>query len=197
MSSALRLDPRAWSVYRDRSTLYRETGRVQQALDDASNAVRFGSSKGLAHVAKASALLDARRLRDCIDTATVAISLHSEKDDDSFVLDEALFIRADAYGQLGEIDLARADWDASVNAMDELGAPPDLQARILCGRGQFREARLNDLEGALADFTRAAEVSETHRPAWEGKVRVCALLQRHEEAADAERRLKLLRGESP
>lgn len=197
MSNALRLDPRAWRVYCDRSTLYREMGRVQQALDDAANAVRFGSEKGMTHLAKARAMLDARRLSECIDAVNNAISLHKDNDDDSRVLDEALFIRADAYGQLGEIDLAHADWNASVKAMEELGAYPDLQARILCGRGQFREARLNDLEGALADFARAAEVSETHRPAWEGKVRVCALLQRHEEAADAERRLKLLRGESP
>lgn len=197
MSSALRLDPRAWSVYCERSTLYRETGRVQQASDDAANAVRFGSDKGMTHLAKARAMLDARRLSECIDAVNNAISLHKDNDDDSCVLDEALFIRADAYGQLGKIDLARADWDASVAAMEELGAPPDLKARILCGRGQFREVRLNDLEGALTDFTRAAEVSETHRPAWEGKARVCALLQRHEDAADAERRLKLLRGESP
>jgi tetratricopeptide (TPR) repeat protein len=197
LSRALTLDPRAWRVYVDRSTLYGEIGRIQQAYEDAKNADRFGGGKALAKLSLARALLAAKRMEECEASASAAIAAHKDDSDDSLVLDEASFIRAQARASRGDLDGATADWDAAVEAMQRLNAPPDLQARILCGRGQFRESALGDAEGALSDLIRARTVSESYLPAWDGEARVSEWLQRGEAAANARLRAQLLRGNVP
>jgi len=159
--------------------------------------VGLGGGKALATLSLARALLAAQRMGDCEAAASSSIAAHDEKIDGSSVLDEALFIRAQARASRGDVDGATADWDAAVVAMERLGAPPDLQARILCGRGEFRELTLSDAEGALSDYVRARTVSESHIPAWEGEARVSAFLQRTEAADNATQRLRQLRGEAP
>jgi tetratricopeptide (TPR) repeat protein len=196
LSRALTLNPRESNVYQERSMLYLETGRIQQAYEDAKNAVRFSGGKALAKLSLARALLAAQRMEDCEAAASSSIAAHDEKIDGSSVLDEALFIRAQARALRGDVDGATADWDAAVVAMERLGAPPDLQAKILCHRAQFRESTLSDAEGALSDFVRARTISESHFPAWDGEARVSASLQRIEAADRARQRLQQLRGHS-
>ena len=196
-SHALALDPRKSIVYLDRSSLLLEAGRVQQACEDAKNAERFDRKAALFKLGLARALLAAKRMKECEAAASDAIAAHKDDSDDSCVLDEAAFIRAESRASLGSIDDARADYDVAVEAMERLNASPDLQARILCSRGQFRESALGDAEGALSDFIRARTVSESHLPAWAGEVRVSELLQRREAAENARLRMQQLRGDAP
>jgi tetratricopeptide (TPR) repeat protein len=197
LSRALKLDPKAWLVYVERSTLYLDAGRTQQSCEDAANAVRFGNGKALAKLSLARALLAAKRMEECEASASAAIAAHKDDSDDSLVLDEASFIRAQARASLGSINDARADFDVAVDAMQRLNAPPDLQARILCGRGLFRESALGDAEGALSDFVGARTVSESHLPAWEGEARISESLKRTEASDNAKLRAQQLRGVAP
>ena len=181
-SKALDLDPRNVSAYVERSTLNRLTGHLQQAGEDARNAVTFGPERTFAWNALGKFQAEAGFHDKAAETFAKVIEL-----DPTF--DTAYLDRAKARVASGDRARAAADLDLALEK-----ASAEFRPEILLARGKFLESG-GDKERALADFVAARKAQADLFDAWMAEAAVLKALDRLEESKAAAREALQLRPE--
>jgi tetratricopeptide (TPR) repeat protein len=171
-STALDLDPRQADAYIERSNLFRQTNNLQQAGEDARNAVLFGADDPYAWNALGKYLADAGFHEKAASTFDKVIEL-----DGAF--DTAYLDRARAHLAAGHRAQGAKDLDTALQKATE-----DFRAEILLERGKFHLAG-GDRELALADFVAARKAQPEMFDAWIAEASVFKALGRMEEAKAA------------
>jgi tetratricopeptide (TPR) repeat protein len=179
-SKALDLDPRNVSAYVERSTLNRLTGHLQQAGEDARNAVMFGPERTFAWNALGRFQAEAGFHDKAAETFAKVIEL-----DPTF--DTAYLDRARARIASGDRARAATDLDAALEK-----ASSEFRPEILLARGKFIESG-GDQERALADFVAARKAQIDLFDAWMAEAGVLKALGRVEESKTAAREALQLR----
>ena len=179
-SKALDLDPRNVSAYVERSTLNRLTGHLQQAGDDARNAVMFGPERTFAWNALGRFQAEAGFHDKAAETFAKVIEL-----DPTF--DTAYLERAKARVASGDRARAAADLDLALEKASE-----EFRPEILLARGKFLESG-GDQERALADFVAARKAQIDLFDAWMAEAGVLKALGRLEDSKTAAREALQLR----
>ena len=181
-SKALDLDPRNVSAYVERSTLNRLTGHLQQAGEDARNAVMFGPERTFAWNALGRFQAEAGFHDKAAETFAKVIAL-----DPTF--DTAYLDRAKARIASGDRARAAQDLDAALEK-----ASSEFRPEILLARGKFLESG-GDQERALADFVAARTAQADLFDAWMAEAGVLKALGRLDESKAAAREALQLRPE--
>ena len=179
-SKALDLDPRNVSAYVERSTLNRLTGHLQQAGEDARNAVMFGPERTFAWNALGRFQAEAGFHDKAAETFAKVIEL-----DPTF--DTAYLDRARARIASGDRVRAATDLDAALEK-----ASSEFRPEILLARGKFLESG-GDQERALADFVAARTAQIDLFDAWMAEAGVLKALGRLEDSKTAAREALQLR----
>ena len=179
-SKALDLDPRNVSAYVERSTLNRLTGHLQQAGEDARNAVMFGPERTFAWNALGRFQAEAGFHDKAAETFAKVIEL-----DPTF--DTAYLERAKARVASGDRARAAADLDLALEKASE-----EFRPEILLARGKFLESG-GDQERALADFVAARTAQIDLFDAWMAEAGVLKALGRLEDSKTAAREALQLR----
>ena len=179
-SKALDLDPRNVSAYVERSTLNRLTGHLQQAGEDARNAVMFGPERTFAWNALGRFQAEAGFHDKAAETFAKVIEL-----DPTF--DTAYLERAKARVASGDRARAAADLDLALEKASE-----EFRPEILLARGKFLESG-GDQERALADFVAARTAQIDLFDAWMAEAGVLKALGRVEDSKTAAREALQLR----
>ena len=179
-SKALDLDPRNVSAYVERSTLNRLTGHLQQAGEDARNAVMFGPERTFAWNALGRFQAEAGFHDKAAETFAKVIEL-----DPTF--DTAYLDRARARIASGDRVRAATDLDAALEK-----ASSEFRPEILLARGKFLESG-GDQERALADFVAARTAQIDLFDAWMAEAGVLKALGRVEDSKTAAREALQLR----
>jgi tetratricopeptide (TPR) repeat protein len=179
-SKALDLDPRNVSAYVERSTLNRLTGHLQQAGEDARNAVMFGPERTFAWNALGRFQAEAGFHDKAAETFAKVIEL-----DPTF--DTAYLERAKARVASGDRARAAADLDLALEKASE-----EFRPEILLARGKFLESG-GDQERALADFVAARTAQIDLFDAWMAEAGALKALGRAEESKTAAREALQLR----
>ncbi|NBQ13842.1 MAG: tetratricopeptide repeat protein [Proteobacteria bacterium] len=179
-SKALDLDPRNVSAYVERSTLNRLTGHLQQAGEDARNAVTFGPERTFAWNALGKFQAEAGFHDKAAETFAKVIELDS-------TFDTAYLDRAKARVASGDRARAAADLDLALEK-----ASAEFRPEILLARGKFLESG-GDKERALADFVAARKAQADLFDAWMSEAAVLKALDRLDESKAAAREALQLR----
>jgi tetratricopeptide (TPR) repeat protein len=179
-SKALDLDPRQVDAYIERSILNRETGNLQQAGDDARNAVMFGPLDPYAWNVLGRFQAAVGFHDKAVETFTKVIELDA-------AFDTAYLDRAKARVASGNRTLAAKDFDLALER-----ATVEFRPDILLARGQFREDG-GERDRALADYVAARTAQPDLFAAWLAEARVLKALGRVDESQAAAREALQLR----
>jgi len=173
-SEALKLNPCNAKVYWRRSAIYRETEKLDECFQDATNAVYFAPTN-------ANALNSLAR-------SYAARGLHPkaiEKFDEVIQLNptnaSAYQFRAKSLIATGDKDGAWKDFELALEHTDE-----DLKADIRLDRGSFQVDKGN-LDAALTEFIAARDADPNLFEAWKSEARTLRQLNRLEESKAAAR----------
>ena len=173
-SEALKLNPCNAKVYWRRSAIYRETEKLDECFQDATNAVYFAPTN-------ANALNSLAR-------SYAARGLHPkaiEKFDEVIQLNptytSAYQFRAKSLIATGDKDGAWKDFELALEHTDE-----DLKADIRLDRGSFQVDKGN-LDAALTEFIAARDADPNLFEAWKSEARTLRQLNRIEESKAAAR----------
>ena len=179
-SKALDLNPRKVDAYIERSSLNRQTNHLQQAGEDARNAVLFGPDDAYAWNALGKFQAEAGFHDKAAETFAKVIEL-----DPTF--DTAYLDRARARIASGDRVRAATDLDAALEK-----ASSEFRPEILLARGKFLESG-GDQERALADFVAARKAQIDLFDAWMAEAGALKALGRVEESKTAAREALQLR----